>query len=114
MEICEHFWTYTLLYIKNAINIYCTVISTLMGYLLKTRELDNSPNPNWTRAKGSPPEKNTTTKKELLTQLWVTLQKGDAGDSDDDDKWEPVEPITSPWSMWQRFGVLRVEGQKLI
>jgi hypothetical protein len=73
-------------YNKNAINIYCTVISTLTGFLLKTRELDNSSKPNRTRAKGSPPEKNTASKKELLTQLWVTLQKGDAGVDGDDDK----------------------------
>jgi hypothetical protein len=38
-----------------------------MEYLLKKRELDNSFKPNRTRAKGSPPEKNTTSKKELLT-----------------------------------------------
>ncbi len=73
-------------YIKNAINIYCTVISTLSGYLLKTRELDNSSKPNGTKAKGSPPEKNTTSKKEILTQLQVTMQKGNAGVGDDDDK----------------------------
>jgi hypothetical protein len=38
-----------------------------MEYLLKKRELDNSSKPNRTRAKGSPPEKNTTDKEELLT-----------------------------------------------
>ncbi len=36
-------------------------------YLLKMRERDNSSKPNRIRAKGSPPEKNTTSKKELLT-----------------------------------------------
>jgi hypothetical protein len=41
--------------------------ATLMEYLLKKRELDNNSKPNRTRAKGSPPEKNTTSKKELLT-----------------------------------------------
>jgi hypothetical protein len=38
-----------------------------MEYLLKKRELDNSSKPNQTRAKDSPPDKNTTSKKELLT-----------------------------------------------
>ncbi len=39
----------------------------LTEYLFKKRELDNSSRPNGTRAKGSPPENNTTSKKELLT-----------------------------------------------
>jgi hypothetical protein len=34
--------------------------ATLMVYLLKKRELDNSSKPNRTRARGRPPEKNTT------------------------------------------------------
>jgi hypothetical protein len=41
--------------------------ATLMEYLLKKRELDNSSKPNQTSAKGSPPEKNSIIKKELLT-----------------------------------------------
>ncbi len=40
--------------------------ATLTDYLLKKRELDNRSKPNQTRAKGSPPEKNTTSKKERL------------------------------------------------
>jgi hypothetical protein len=40
--------------------------ATLTEYLLKRRELENSSRPDRTRAKGSPPEKNTTDKKELL------------------------------------------------
>jgi hypothetical protein len=41
--------------------------ATLTECLLKKRELDNSSKPNQTRAQGSPPEKNTTDKKDLLT-----------------------------------------------
>jgi hypothetical protein len=41
--------------------------ATLMEYLLKEIELDKSSKPNLRRAKGSTPEKNTTSKKELLT-----------------------------------------------
>ncbi len=40
--------------------------ATLMEYGLKKRELDNSSKPNQTRAKGSLPEKNTTSNKVLL------------------------------------------------
>ncbi len=38
--------------------------ATPTNYLLAERELDNSSKPNRTRAKGSPPEKTTTTKKD--------------------------------------------------
>ncbi len=41
--------------------------AALTEYLLKKRELDNSSMPNRTRAMGSLPEKNTSSKKELLT-----------------------------------------------
>ncbi len=51
--------------------------------------------PNWIRAKGSMPEKNITSKKELF-YLWVKLQKAVDEVCEGDDEWEPVEPITSP------------------
>jgi hypothetical protein len=41
--------------------------ANLAEYLLKKRELDNCSKPNRTMAKGSPPEKNITSKKELFT-----------------------------------------------
>jgi hypothetical protein len=47
--------------------------ATLTKYLLKERELDNSFKPNRTRAKGRPPEKNTTSKTELLTLTPVNV-----------------------------------------
>jgi hypothetical protein len=47
-----------------------------MEYLLKEKELENSPKPNRTRAKGSPPEKNTTSKKELLTVSLGNVAEG--------------------------------------
>jgi hypothetical protein len=67
-----------------------------MEYLLKKRELDNSYEPNWTRAKGTQPEKNTTSKKELLTLTTGNIAEGSDEVGVDDDEWEPVEPITSP------------------
>jgi hypothetical protein len=39
-------------------------------------KLDNSCKPNQTRAKGSPPEKNTTSKKELLTLTLGNVAEG--------------------------------------
>jgi hypothetical protein len=55
-------------------------------YLLKKRDLDNSSKPNRTRTKGSPPEKNTTNKKELLTLSPVNVEEGsdDVGEDDDE------------------------------
>jgi hypothetical protein len=50
--------------------------ATLTEYLLKNIELDNSSKPNWTRTKGSPPEKNTTSKKELLTLTLGNIAEG--------------------------------------
>ncbi len=50
------------------------------------RELGNSSKPSRTRAKGSPPEKNTTSKKELLTLTPGNMQKEDVGVDDDDDE----------------------------
>jgi hypothetical protein len=47
-----------------------------MEYLLKKRELENSSNSNRTRTKGSPPEKNTTRKKELLTPTPGNIAEG--------------------------------------
>ncbi len=41
--------------------------ATLTEDLLKERELDDSYKPSQIRTKGSPPEKNTTVKKKLLT-----------------------------------------------
>ncbi len=46
-----------------------------MEYLLKERELDNSSKLNQIRAKGSPPEKNTTGEKELLTLSLGDIEK---------------------------------------
>ncbi len=46
-----------------------------MKYLLVEREPDNSSKSNQTRAKGSPPEKNTTSMKSYSLYLQVTLQK---------------------------------------
>jgi hypothetical protein len=40
------------------------------------RELEKSSKPNWIRAKGSPPEKNTTSKKELLTLSLGNVAEG--------------------------------------
>ncbi len=40
--------------------------ATLTKDLLKKGELDNSSKPNQKRAKGSPPEKNTTNKEERI------------------------------------------------
>ncbi len=47
------------------------------------------------RAKGSPPEKNTTSKKELLTLILGKMQKG-VDDFGEDGESESVKPITSP------------------
>jgi hypothetical protein len=49
--------------------------------------MDNSSKPNQTRTKGSLPDKNTTSKKELLTlSFWGKLQKGvdEVGEDDDE------------------------------
>jgi hypothetical protein len=56
-----------------------------MEYLLKKRELDNSSKPNQTKAKGSQPEKNTTSKKSYSLLLWVMLQMGEVEVDDDDE-----------------------------
>jgi hypothetical protein len=50
--------------------------ATLTEYLLKKRELGNSSKSNQTKAKGSPPEKNTTSKKELLTLTLGSIAEG--------------------------------------
>jgi hypothetical protein len=50
--------------------------ATFTKYLLTERELDNSSKPNQTRAKGSPPEKNTTSKKELLNLSLGNVAEG--------------------------------------
>jgi hypothetical protein len=50
--------------------------TTLIEYMLKKRALDNSSKPNQTRAKGSPPKKNTTSKKELHTVTPVNVGEG--------------------------------------
>jgi hypothetical protein len=57
-----------------------------MEHLLKKRELDNSSKPNQTRTKGSPPEKNTTNKKELLTLTPGNVAEGsdEVGEYDDE------------------------------
>jgi hypothetical protein len=47
-----------------------------MEYLLKKRELYNNSRPNQTRAKGSPPEKNTSDKKELFTLTLDNVAEG--------------------------------------
>jgi hypothetical protein len=58
--------------------------ATITKYLLKKGELENSSKPNRIRAKGSPPEKNTTDeKKELLS-----LALGDAG------RWKMLKTMT--------------------
>jgi hypothetical protein len=57
-----------------------------MKYLLVERELDNSSKSHQTRAKGSPPEKNTTIMKSYSLYLQVTLQKVVDGVSEDDDE----------------------------
>jgi hypothetical protein len=56
-----------------------------MKHLLK-RELDNSSKHCRTRAKGSPPEKNTTSKKELLTLSPGNVAEGNNGVGEDDDE----------------------------
>jgi hypothetical protein len=66
------------------------------GISTQTRELDNSSKPNWTRAKDSPPGKNTMDKKSYSLLLRVTMQMGQVEVDEDDDEREPVEPITSP------------------
>jgi hypothetical protein len=50
--------------------------ATFTKYHLTERELDNSSKPNQTRAKGSPPEKNTTSKKELLNLSLGNVAEG--------------------------------------
>ncbi len=57
-----------------------------MEYLLKKRELDNSSKLNRTRAKGSLPEKNTTSKKELLTLSPGNVAEGNDGVGEDDNE----------------------------
>jgi hypothetical protein len=47
-----------------------------MKYLFKKRELDNSSKPNRTMAKCSPPEKNTASRKELLTLFPGKVEEG--------------------------------------
>ncbi len=66
-----------------------------MEYLLKKRELDNSSKPNWTKATGSQPEKNATSRKSYSLLLQVTLQMGEVEVNDDDEEWEPFEAITN-------------------
>jgi hypothetical protein len=60
--------------------------ATLKEYLLKKRELENSSKPKRTRAKGSPPEKNTTSKKKLLTLSTGNVAEGsdDVGEDDNE------------------------------
>ncbi len=80
--------------------------ATLTEYLLKKREPDNSSKPNWTRAKGSLPEKNTTSKNELLI-----LTPGNVADWRSWSRWWWWWVRTSQAnqkSMWQCFRVLRV------
>ncbi len=60
--------------------------ATLMEHLLKKRELDNSSKLNRIRTKGSPPEKNTTTKKELLTLTPGNVAEGSDEVGEDDDE----------------------------
>jgi hypothetical protein len=67
-----------------------------MEYLLKKRELDNSSKPNQTRAKGRPLEKNTCSKKELLTLPPGKVAEGGDGVGEVDDEREAVKPVTSP------------------
>jgi hypothetical protein len=57
-----------------------------MEHLLKQRELENSSKPNQIRAKGSPPEKYTTSKKDLLTLSPGNFAEGsdDVGEDDDE------------------------------
>jgi hypothetical protein len=72
--------------------------------------MDNSSNPNWTRAKGSSPEKNATSKKELLT-----LTPGNVADGRCWSRWWWWWVRTSRAnhkSMCQHFGVLRVKHRK--
>ncbi len=60
--------------------------ATLMEYLPKKRELDNISKHNQTRVICSPPEKNTTSKKELLTLSPGNVAEGsDDVDGDDDE-----------------------------
>ncbi len=54
-------------------------------YLLKKRELDNSSKPNQTRATGSTPRKNTTSKKESLTLSLGNIAEGSDGVGEDDE-----------------------------
>jgi hypothetical protein len=85
--------------------------ATITKYLFKERELDNSFNPNWIRAKGSLPEKNTAIRKELLT-----LSPGNVAEGSWWSWWRRWWVRTS-WanhkSMWQCFGVLRVKRRKV-
>jgi hypothetical protein len=81
-----------------------------MKYLLKEKELDNSSKPNQTRAKGCLPEKNTTSKKELLA-----LSPGEVTEGSWCYRWKWW--VRTTWanqkSIWQRFGVFRVKFQKV-
>jgi hypothetical protein len=73
--------------------------------------LENSSKPIWTRAKSSPPDENTTSKKELLTLTPGNDAEGSDSVGEDDDEWKPVELIASPCDSVAGYGGLSTKSQ---